>query len=171
MKKELVVFQDLESNEMMNESIYKRRDPLKDLTGFEQIFSSASSIVHTWNAQNIVANYQYSKYSVLLGIDPIFSAIANKLKGREILRLDFKVRVQYSAGVNVPAFIEEVTPWNSDGTAFLYPVVDGNDINGILFPLINLALDLKVLWDRSVAVIATDTTTMSVFVHTSIKYR
>ena len=115
-------------------------------------------------------NFQYNTAAqfVALNIGAVYGQIASKLRGRQILRIDIECYLTYNTGVNVPVFVDNVTI--VDTTTF-FPVPDGVDLPGMLPNMQTLSALLRIKFDRSVTVIATNVSTYKTNFTMVVRYK
>jgi hypothetical protein len=154
------------SQKELDDSIYTPKASLQALVGNEVIQFQGTNFVQTWTADNVNFQYNVAAQLVALNVSTVYNQIATKLKGRQILRIDIECILTYNSGVNLPVFVDNITLSDSSS-----PVPDGIDLPGMLPNLTSLGALLRVKFDRSVTVIATNTSNYNTNFTMIIRYK
>jgi len=121
----------------------------------------------TWNATNIVPEYQYFTAQVNLNTNPQFVTLLAQLQGRQIKKIAAQVVARQGAGT---VAMRGVVGDFGLNTGQLETILNDVDVFGKIYDLTDLSVFANIILDRSFVVVAADTTIFQLYVTLKIEY-
>jgi hypothetical protein len=120
----------------------------------------------TWNATNIVPEYQYFTAQVNLNTNPQFVTLLAQLQGRQIKKIAAQVVARQGAGTVAMRGVGDF----GLNTGQLETILNDVDVFGKIYDLTDLSVFANIILDRSFVVVAADTTIFQLYVTLKIEY-